>query len=120
MATDDLLRLVPEDLFGALVEVDDVLLLIDADDRIGGDAEDAANFASESRSARSAVACSETRSSSSRCRESKSPIVPATAANAARRIHARTPSRWSSVSVRVSGAMSATAAIHSAVRIRRE
>ena len=38
---DDLLRRVPEDLLGALIEVDDVLLLIDADDRIGGNAKNA-------------------------------------------------------------------------------
>ena len=41
MPADDSFGLIPEDLLGALIEVNDALLLIDADDRIGGDAENA-------------------------------------------------------------------------------
>ena len=41
MAPDRFIRFMTEDFLGAPVEVDDVALLVDGDDRVGRDAEDA-------------------------------------------------------------------------------
>ena len=120
MTPDDLLRLISEDLLGALIEVDDPLLLIDADDRIGGDAENARELRLGLAQACSAFACSATRSSSSRWRDSSRPTVAAAIVNAADESTRASPSRPISVSVIVEATTSATAAIHSAVRMRRE